>query len=274
MNTTRIVTAALTLMLLVGPVWPLAAAQTKSKSKAQPKPPAKAADFETPSKPFPSPDEDAEVTGLLNEQKYAEAAAAIARLMAEREPTLHLFIWRDIALNGQGKHAEADTAKAELLTHWNRHYRRAWLERGQSKGESSWPRLEPRGDGWIVQACEYFVPELVGPADGPHITNYYKFIVLDADGQPTGVLYKLEMSDLGQPFHVLARADDEGRRQVKRYGAKKPDMWTVLKDVTADVESSNAKDGAEDAPDAETEPEVDADAETPKETDGEGDTDE
>jgi hypothetical protein len=186
-------------------------------------------------KPFPTADEKDAIRGLLVGQRYAEAEQAIAALLSAREPTLTLYIWRDIALNGQRKNAEADKLKPDLLEHWNRYYKRSWLERDRPRGENSWPRLEIYGGEHPIQICEYFVPEITTPRGAPPITSYYKFIIRDRDGNFKR-LYRLDMLNPKDPFFALHEAVDGGARIVKGYGAWKPNIWDVLKDVHADME--------------------------------------
>ncbi|MDX1488872.1 MAG: hypothetical protein R3268_11765, partial [Acidiferrobacterales bacterium] len=132
---------------------------------------------------------------LLLAHQFAQAEPLVRTCLREHPRQVVLLSQLDIALNGQGKHQEAERVRERILQTWHQNHEASWRARGSPVGEATWARMILSSREYDVIGAEYFVPEVLG-TEPPQIVVYYKVIALPKVEGKSPRLFKLEMSDL------------------------------------------------------------------------------
>jgi hypothetical protein len=168
-----------------------------------------------------------------------EAAEPLIRACLKQDADSILVLAQlDIALNAQKKYDEADEVAARIRAIWNRDMLADWVKRGSPVAEGSWARILVVSRDYGIAGAAYYEPQKLG-AKEPRITNYFKFIVFPKDTTRNKTrLFKLEMSNLLEPYHVLREVLEDGGRQAIPYGRKKPTIQSAAQDLVKYLDSN------------------------------------
>ena len=172
--------------------------------------------------PSESPEETLRSIYLqLRNRKYAEAESAAREAIRHFPKIIEFYICLDQALNGQEKFEEAETLRSTILEVWEKNYKEEFLENGSPIRDRTWARMLLYGKGFVIIACEYFIPEQLGE-EPAIITNHYKFIVMYGPNPEDGRVFKLEHSNINQDYYVISELTHSGFTQTVPFGSRKP----------------------------------------------------